>query len=330
MKYKHFFLALIIILVPFAFIGAAQNNTLAKKLSGRILLQVEENGEAWYVFPGDQKRYYMGRPRDAFILMQQLSSGMTNADLKKIPIGVLTDSTKDDIDGDGLYDTLEEALGTDPEKKDSDQDGYSDLEEVLEGYDPLSIKKQELDEDLVNKYKGRILLQIEAKGQAWYLNPTDEKRYFLGNPYDAFMLMRKLALGITNKNLEKITQWKRTSWTHIEEEKDFSSNKKNGIGTGRYRFSINEDNQSFVIEFSCEDEFSDMTLITPDGQRIDKAKADSDENYRYYTVPEHKKAYFGIIGAQKGFWSIEKNNAQATSCTVDTYLYIDMKTWTGQ
>ena len=36
---------------------------------GRILLQVEENGEAWYVYPENRLRYYLGRPDDASALM---------------------------------------------------------------------------------------------------------------------------------------------------------------------------------------------------------------------------------------------------------------------
>ncbi len=38
---------------------------LANKLKGSILLQVESNGEAWYVSPDDGKRYFLGRPTDA-------------------------------------------------------------------------------------------------------------------------------------------------------------------------------------------------------------------------------------------------------------------------
>jgi len=49
-------------------------------LAGRILLQVESRGEAWYVNPGTLERYYLGRPLDAFNLMRQLSLGVSNHD----------------------------------------------------------------------------------------------------------------------------------------------------------------------------------------------------------------------------------------------------------
>lgn len=51
---------------------------------------------------------------------------------------------------------------------------------------------------------GRILLQVKDKGQAWYINPLDYKRYYLGRSDDAYNLMRKLGLGISNKNFDAL------------------------------------------------------------------------------------------------------------------------------
>ncbi len=45
---------------------------LINRLSGGILLQVESVGEAWYVYPNDKKKYYLGRPADAFDIMRKL------------------------------------------------------------------------------------------------------------------------------------------------------------------------------------------------------------------------------------------------------------------
>lgn len=47
----------------------------AGELNGRILLQVEDNGEAWYVYPDNGQRYFLGRPADAFAVMKKLSLG---------------------------------------------------------------------------------------------------------------------------------------------------------------------------------------------------------------------------------------------------------------
>ncbi|MHB8904105.1 MAG: hypothetical protein ACYC40_03315, partial [Patescibacteria group bacterium] len=56
-----------------------------------------------------------------------------------------------------------------------------------------------------NSLSGRILLQVEDKGQAWYISPINNKRYYLGRPADAYNIMRKLGLGISNKNFDALT-----------------------------------------------------------------------------------------------------------------------------
>lgn len=53
---------------------------------------------------------------------------------------------------------------------------------------------------LAKTLKGRILLQVQDKGQAWYINPVDGKKYSLGKPQDAYNLMRRFGLGISNEN----------------------------------------------------------------------------------------------------------------------------------
>lgn len=58
-----------------------------ERLSGLILLDVEENGEAYYIYPGDRKKYFLSRPLDAFRVMRELGLGITNKDLVKIPLG---------------------------------------------------------------------------------------------------------------------------------------------------------------------------------------------------------------------------------------------------
>ena len=59
---------------------AVQAASMGERLSGKILLQVEENGEGWYIDPGDQNRYYLGRPADAFAIMRELGLGISNKD----------------------------------------------------------------------------------------------------------------------------------------------------------------------------------------------------------------------------------------------------------
>jgi len=56
--------------------------------------------------------------------------------------------------------------------------------------------------DLASRLDGKILLQVESRGEAWYVNPENEKRYYLGRPVDAFQAMRELGLGVSNKDFD--------------------------------------------------------------------------------------------------------------------------------
>lgn len=186
------------------FVSAAPVS-LAERLSGKILLQVESKGEAWYVQPKDLKRYYLGRPADAFDLMRSTGIGITNENLQKIQVADFDFSGRLDTDGDGLSDAIEDALGSDKTKTDTDGDGYDDKTEVVSGFDPNGSAKFALDAAFASLQKGRIFLQVEGRGEAWYINPDNSRRYFLGSPEDAFGIMRQLGLGISNNNLTQIS-----------------------------------------------------------------------------------------------------------------------------
>jgi len=144
---------LIICSIFFIANSVSSSDGFAERLKGRIVLQTEENGEAWYVYPEDLKRYFLGRPLDAWNIMRYLGLGITNEDLNRIPTN--------DVDWDG-------------------------------------------EAELINRVKGYILLQVEENGEAWYVSPVNGKRYYMGRPYDAFVIMRFLGLGITNNDLSQI------------------------------------------------------------------------------------------------------------------------------
>jgi len=200
---KKFLIFIILFSFCFQTFKVVKAESIASRLSGCILLQVESNGEAWYINPVNQIRYYLGRPDDAFGLMRDLGIGITNSNLNKIPVGLNEFSGKDS-DGDGLSDDLESALGTNSRNKDSDNDGINDKEEILNRYNSLGKGKQAVDLNFSNQQKGKIFLQVENNGEAWYVNPKDGKRYFLGRPNDAFSIMRNLGLGINNNDIAKI------------------------------------------------------------------------------------------------------------------------------
>jgi len=120
--------------------GIAHAEHYPENAVGRILLQVEQNGEAWYVYPVDRLRYFLGRPSDAFDVMRKLGLGAKH----------------DFIISNEVF----------PER-----------------------------------LSGRILLDVEQNGEAYYIYPLELKKYYLGRPADAFRIMREKGLGITTLDL---------------------------------------------------------------------------------------------------------------------------------
>jgi hypothetical protein len=57
----------------------------------------------------------------------------------------------------------------------------------------------------IESLSGKILIQAQEEGQAWYVYPINNRRYFLGRPQEAFEIMRNQGLGITKDNLEEIS-----------------------------------------------------------------------------------------------------------------------------
>lgn len=80
MKKYLFFILMAALFLP----SIAKAENLSVRLAGRILLQVENGGEAWYVNPENYHRYYLARPDDAFSLMRELGLGISNADFETI------------------------------------------------------------------------------------------------------------------------------------------------------------------------------------------------------------------------------------------------------
>lgn len=117
----------------------------AANLNGRILLQVQDKGQAWYVDPQSAKRFYLGRPDDAWRVMRAFGLGISNKDLAYF-----------------------------------------------------------LNTKAPARLSGRILLKVEDKGQAYYVNPLTLKLSYLGRPADAFAVIRSFGLGISNSDLARI------------------------------------------------------------------------------------------------------------------------------
>ncbi len=182
------------------------DNGLIKRLAGRILLQVERFGQAWYLEPVSLERYYLSDGQAAYNALRKFGLGIKNVDLNKIQVGMEPRFEMLDTDNDGLPDKLEEALGTNPLKHDTDGDGVSDGDEILKNNtNPLGPGVVHFSAPLSERLKGRIVIQVESRGEAWYINPVDGKRYYLADGEAAYQIMRYMSLGINNENIRKIT-----------------------------------------------------------------------------------------------------------------------------
>lgn len=124
-----------------------KDDSLSKRLAGKILIQTEKNGEAWYVNPKTYKRTYLKDGNTAFTIMRKYGLGITNADFEKLQTG---------------------------------------------------------DGKMLARLKGRIVLKVQENGEAYYVNPTDTKLYYLKDGSAAYDIMRNLGLGVTNDNISRI------------------------------------------------------------------------------------------------------------------------------
>jgi len=132
-------------------------------------------------------------------LILELGTGISVGDLRKIPIADANLSTGPDTDQDGLSDQFETALGTKIDNADTDGDSFKDKDEVLGGYDPLAPNaKMPIDQKYADQQKGRIVINIDGSKEAWYVSPSDGKRYFLGNPADGYQAMRSIEFWTKN------------------------------------------------------------------------------------------------------------------------------------
>jgi len=183
-----------------------------ESLKGKILLQVEQNGEAWYINPKDGRRYYLKDGIQFFNIVNDLGVGITNNDINKIPIGLefIQYYAASDVDKDGLPDLFESAIGTNLNKADTDDDGFNDITEISTDHSPFIHKEnfsgKITDNSLIRHTKGKILLSVERKGEAWYVNPQNGKRYYLSSPDVAYEIMKKLGVGAQSSVIEAIDE----------------------------------------------------------------------------------------------------------------------------
>ncbi|MDP3970624.1 MAG: phosphodiester glycosidase family protein [bacterium] len=223
------------------------NASLFDNVRGKIVLQVEQNGEAWYVDPSIDRRYYLGRPDDAFDIMRERSLGITNADLARIP-----------------------------------QDG-----------EPWNANA-----DFMSRIQGKILLQVEENGEAWYVYPVNGRRYYLGRPDDAFDIMRNLGLGITDADLGNIA---------------IANSLTDTAGSTEYsNYTVNTERGGFAIHLVTMPR-SSTTFITDTGNESDCGNNCSAKSLNDY-VAEHN----GIAGIHGTYFC----PPDYASCSGQTYSFL--------
>jgi hypothetical protein len=169
--------------------NCSSHNMPANNADGKIFIKVENGGNVYIngnqIAKTEVQRNYLN--------LRARGQGVYTRDLKKIPIGIIH-MFGEDSDKDGLPNDFEWSIGTDPYNFNTDRDRYSDKMEIIAWYNPNGAGKLSSDQKIINKMKGKFLLQVEHAGELWYVNPQDGKRYFIGNEYDAMELVKAFKL----------------------------------------------------------------------------------------------------------------------------------------
>jgi len=67
--------------------------TFAKNISGRIFVQVQDKGQAWYIDPINFRKYYLGSGKDALKILKSLSIKVKSSEINKIKTGTISLAT---------------------------------------------------------------------------------------------------------------------------------------------------------------------------------------------------------------------------------------------
>lgn len=209
LNFKKLNYKLLTLLLIFVFSLLATKISLASSLPyqmrGYFLIQVDNNGKAWYIDSENGLKHKLDKNNSAWHVINDFALGISKSDLSKIPIGINSNLTEKDSDGDRLDDKLEKAIGTNEYNSDSDKDSYNDYLEITNNYNPLGLGTLFIDKKMATKLKGKILLDVERNGEVWYVNPKDSFRYYIYDYNNLFKLISVIGQGINSENLDKIT-----------------------------------------------------------------------------------------------------------------------------
>jgi hypothetical protein len=153
--------------------------------------------------------------------------------------------------------------------------------------------------NIMNRVRGMVVLAVEDHGEAWYVNPRDNRRYYLGRPDDAFRIMRERGLGITSSQLEQINPSVEISFMNVGGSSEYVEIRNSGrksVSLGGWRVQNNAgehiviahgttlppDGRLHVVGNIWNDVADQAMLIGTTGSRIDR--------YSYAAADEAKMA----------------------------------------
>src|SRR3989338_1263842 len=253
--------------------SALAANSITNRLKGKLLLQTHNKGRIWYVDPVGLQKHEVTFA-NALSLFQKLALGITNADLIKIPADLESISSSQDSDGDGYTDRAEL------------QSGYSP-------YIPGSNKGRfKTDNNLATKLKGRLLLQVQDKGRIWYIDQNGKRwEVTWGN---LMSLFRKLALGITDKDLGEVGNVETASWqTYTNSQYNYEIKYPKGWLVGPAQ-DVGEVSVSFLHSAQSES-FINISTLEGTAASIEK-QISSIKAFAYEQFNEEDVMIHGITG----------------------------------
>ncbi|MCX6785400.1 MAG: hypothetical protein NTZ18_00935 [Candidatus Komeilibacteria bacterium] len=127
-----------------------QAKPVLNSIKGKIVLQVEQNGEAYYTSPKTNKVYYLKDGNSAYQTMKETGAGINEADFINL-------------------------VSSNPQGQ--------------------ALRK---------RFAGQIVLRVKARGEAYYINPTNLSVTYMPDGNAAYQIMKQQGVGISNDNLNKV------------------------------------------------------------------------------------------------------------------------------
>ncbi len=187
----------------------------------------------------------------------------------------------EDLDGDGLTNQEELALGTDPNKADTDEDGYSDGVEVEGGFDPL-VKKIETQ---INSIDGSNINTTTKKTEGEITN----------NPLDKIDTQKINATEVFLKNIkeDKEEELKLLNQASIDDE----ILKTVAASEDATKYSLTEEEVQAIVEKTIQEVNLDEELEIISDEELNIQEEVTEKNDQ--TLEEEKAAveeYFVAVG----------------------------------